>query len=199
MADAAHRRRDQSTARPEFRRDLGGEPVHEGSIYVNNAGLVIAGAFLPNMFQALDILEHDEKGVERIKDSASASRGVHLLQYLIDGTTDTPEPLLVLNKILCGLSPAMTIEPSIEPTERELETCDQMLRSILAAWTVLSGTSIQGLQETFLQRDGRLDDTSDEWRLTVDRKTVDVLADQIPWSMSVVFHRWMGKPVIVTW
>jgi hypothetical protein len=33
----------------------------------------------------------------------------------------------------------------------------------------------------------------------VQRKTLDVLVDQIPWSVSVVYHRWMAQPLYVTW
>jgi hypothetical protein len=56
-----------------------------------------------------------------------------------------------------------------------------------------------GLRETFLQREGKLQRTHDGWKLRVQRKTLDVLVDQIPWSISVVFHAWMPQPIHVTW
>jgi hypothetical protein len=56
-----------------------------------------------------------------------------------------------------------------------------------------------GLRETFLQREGKLQPTHDGWKLRVQRKTLDVLVDQIPWSISVVFHAWMPQPIHVTW
>jgi hypothetical protein len=74
-----------------------------------------------------------------------------------------------------------------------------MLKSMLANWTIISSTSIEGLQQTFLQREGRLERTSAGWSLTVQRKTVDVLIDQIPWSISTILHSWMPEPLSVIW
>ena len=74
-----------------------------------------------------------------------------------------------------------------------------MLRSLLANWTIVQNTSVAGLQETFLQREGRLERTSEGWKLRVQRKTVDVLVDEVPWSLSMIFHRWMPQPLQVAW
>lgn len=168
-------------------------------IYIANSGLVLTSPFLPNFFQSLDYLVPDgEKGLQ-FRDSEALSRGVHMLQYLVDQKTATPEPLLVLNKILCGAQPGTPVEPEIVPTEKEIEMADLLLRSMMANWKAISGTSVAGLRETFLQREGRLESRSENWQVTVQRKTLDVLVDQIPWSFSVTFHRWMPKPVFVTW
>lgn len=171
-----------------------GEPI-----YIGNAGLVLTSPFLPNFFQSLDYLVPDgEKGV-RFRDSEALSRAVHLLQYLVDQQTAAPEPLLVLNKILCGARPETPVEPSIVPTEKELEMADRLLRSMIANWKAISSTSSAGLRETFLQREGRLEPRPENWQITVQRKTLDVLVDQIPWGFSVIFHGWMPRPVFVTW
>lgn len=168
-------------------------------IYIGNAGLVLTSPFLPNFLQSLDYLVPDgEKGL-RFRDAEALSRAVHMTQYLVDQKTATPEPLLVLNKILCGVPPETPVEPEIVPTEKEIEMADLLLRSMIANWKVLSGTSITGLRETFFQREGRLEACSDKWEVTVQRKTLDVLVDQIPWGFSIIFHRWMPKPVFVTW
>jgi len=135
----------------------------------------------------------------RLRDAETASRAVHLLQYLVDGTTDAPEPRLVLNKLLCGLAPAVPVERAIEPTEQEIAVCDALLRSVLAGWPALANTSVAGLRETFLQREGKLERGDEGWRLRVGRKTVDVLVDELPWSLSVILHRWMPRPLHVTW
>jgi hypothetical protein len=167
-------------------------------IYIANAGLVLTNPFLPRWFQQLEMLEDVEPGKTRLRPDRF-SRAVHLLQWLVDRSVATPEPQLCLNKLLCGGAWAISVERRIEPTEDEIEACQKLLKSILANWTVLSGTSIEGLQETFLQREGRLERTSDGWRLFVPRKTVDVLLDQLPWSISTVVHSWMPEPIFVTW
>jgi hypothetical protein len=169
------------------------------TIYINNAGLVLTGPFLPALFDHLDLLHANEHGQTRLCDNEAVSRAVHLLQYLVDGSTSTPEPSLVLNKIMCGVPTATPVERAIEPTEHEREVCERFLKSMIANWKIIENTSISGLQETFLQREGRLESTPEGWKLTAQRKTLDVLVDQIPWSISVVFHTWMPQPLYVAW
>lgn len=168
-------------------------------LYVDNAGLVLTGAFLPHLFRALDFLDETEDGDVRLRGPETASRAVHLLQWLVDGRTDAPEPLLVLNKLLCGLPPGAPVDRSVELTGEEREAGEKLLTSMRASWPSLSGTSVEGMQETFLEREGRLERTAEGWRLTVQRKTLDVLVDQVPWSLSVILHRWMPEAVYVTW
>ncbi|MGS0742589.1 contractile injection system tape measure protein [Glaciimonas sp. GG7] len=51
----------------------------------------------------------------------------------------------------------------------------------------------------FLQREGRLILREGKWTLTVSRKTLDILLDQLPWGISVVLHPWMPHPLSVEW
>jgi len=173
--------------------EIGGEPI-----YIANAGLILTHPFLPQLFQSLDMLERAEDGRRRLI-ADQVSRAVHLLQSLVDGRTSAPEPLLCLNKLLCGVPLSTPVERSIEATPRDLEICRTLLNSLIANWPIISNTSVQGLQETFLQREGRLQRASDGWRLLVQRKTVDVLLDHIPWSISTITHGWMLEPIFVTW
>ncbi len=190
----ARKRREN---RPPVRQAKAGDEAEP--LYVDNAGLVLAGAFLPHLFKMLDLLGEDAAGKVRLRDVETASRAVHLLQYLIHGCTASPEPALALNKILCGLPLESPVALEIAPTEWEREVCDTLLRSLLANWTIVQNTSVAGLQETFLQREGRLERTSEGWKLRVQRKTVDVLVDEVPWSLSMIFHRWMPQPLQVAW
>ncbi|HYD32430.1 MAG TPA: contractile injection system tape measure protein, partial [Azospirillaceae bacterium] len=73
------------------------------------------------------------------------------------------------------------------------------IAAVLAHWTIIRNTSPTGLRETFLQREGRLERDEGRWNLTVQRKTLDVLVDQVPWGFSVVYHRWMRDPIHVSW
>jgi hypothetical protein len=130
---------------------------------------------------------------------AQISRAVHLLQWAVDGRSSAPEPLLCLNKLLCGVAIATPVEQGIEPTAFEIDTATALLRAIIGNWTIVSNTSIAGLQETFLQRDGRLERTSNGWRLQVQRRTVDVLLDHLPWGLSTIIHSLMPEPIFVKW
>lgn len=168
-------------------------------IYIGNAGLVLASPFLPHLFRELDWLDVDDRKRPRLRDRDAVSRAVHLLQYLVDGRCNAPEPLMVLNKILCGVPTATPVARAIDMTEQERRLCDFLLRSMLDNWTVLRGTSVEGLRETFLQREGKLQRVDDGWKLRVQRRTLDVLVDQVPWSISILLAPWMPAPVHVTW
>jgi hypothetical protein len=174
--------------------DVATEPT-----YIDNAGLVLIGPFLPHLFQTLDLLHQDASGRTRLRSHEAGSRAVHLLQYMVGGRTDVPEPVLVLNKILCGLPTGAPVAREIKLTDVERDLCEQLLKSVIANWKIISNTSIAGLQETFIKRDGRLERSDQGWKLKIQRKTLDVLVDQIPWNISIIYHRWMPQPIYVEW
>ncbi|MES2045580.1 MAG: contractile injection system tape measure protein [Pseudomonadota bacterium] len=171
-----------------------GEPI-----FIANAGLVLLAPYLPALLDRLGVLTSDAEGKQHIDGIDAMSRAVHLLQYMADQRLDAPEHELVLNKLLCGLPTAQPVLPSFAAEPADLELCDGLLGAVIANWPIIAGTSIEGLRETFLQRDGRLRHEEDTWRLQVQRKGVDVLVDRVPWSFATIFHRWMPQPLQVTW
>ena len=173
-------------------------PESDDAIFIGNAGLVLFNPYLPMLFERLGLLTDTDKG-PRIVDADAMSRGVHLLQYLVDGRLDAPEPELVLNKLLCGLPTAQPIAASIAPSAADIAMCDGLIAAVIGNWSILGNTSPAGLRDTFLQREGRLTHGADRWTLVVPRKTVDVLVDQVPWSFAMLYHRWMSEAVHVTW
>lgn len=175
------------------------ETAADEPLYVRNAGLVLFTPYLPRFFEMLDVLREGTDGKWRVSGIEAASRAVHLLQYLVDERCDTPEPELVLNKLLCGLDLALPVAPSIVPTQAERELCDGLTRAVIGNWPIIKNTSPAGLRETFVQREGKITRVAGDWQLRVQRKTVDVLVDQIPWGFSVILHRWMEHPIHVTW
>lgn len=175
-----------------------GESFEDG-IYIDNAGLILVAVFLPHLFSSLDMLSTTKDGKKALKDSETINRAVHLLQYLVDDSTSTAEPSLVLNKLLCGVSPDFAIEASIALSENEKLICQQLHQAMISRWEQISNTSTEGLQQTFLQREGRLNKVDDGWKLTIQRKTVDILVDQVPWRISIISEAWMPEPVFVSW
>ncbi len=167
--------------------------------YIGNAGLVLFNPYLPMLFERLGLLARGDDGRPRIDGIEARSRAVHLLQYLVDGRTDRPEPELVLNKALAGIAIDAPVAPSITPTMAEQEICDALLLAVIANWSAVGIVSAESLRETFLQREGRLRHAEGRWMLQVQRKTIDVLVDQVPWSFSLIHHHWMDEPVQVSW
>jgi hypothetical protein len=200
MPSGARERRDPpQPARPRRDARRADEAPGADALYVANAGLVLVGAYLPRFFDMLGLLAPDDDGRRRLRDTEALTRAVHLLQFLADGRTDAPEAHLALNKVLCGATPADVVGASIDLSDDERASAEGLLRALIGHWTIVANTSIAGLRETFLQREGRLEDTSDGWRLTVQRKTLDVLVDQVPWSFSVLRHDFMPRPLYTRW
>ena len=88
---------------------------------------------------------------------------------------------------------------SIEAGEAELDTCASLLEAMISRWPQLRGSSPEALRETFLQREGCLVRGPDGWRVEVERKILDVLMEDLPWSFSMIFHPWMPELISVTW
>jgi hypothetical protein len=164
------------------------------SIYVANAGLVLAGPYIPMLFDRLG-LTHEGGFV----DEASAERAVHLLQFLVDGAEPAPEHELMLNKLVCGMNLAAPIGRDFEVTSLERETVEGLLTSVIQRWSIIGATSVAGLRESFLQRQGALREEDEGWRLVVEPRAFDMLIDQIPWGFRTLKLAWMPQVLHVEW
>ena len=171
------------------------EPFSESEeIYIRNAGLVLLWPFLTRFFAALNLLHANQ-----FIDPQANQRAVLLLQYLVDGATEIPEPLLPLNKLLCGLDLTEPIAASLDITAQEQIECDNLLTAAIHNWTALKNMSPSGLRQAFLQRAGILRPYHGNWLLQVERETYDVLLDQLPWSIRVVKLPWLPEVLYVEW
>jgi hypothetical protein len=162
--------------------------------FIANAGMVITAPFLPRLFSLLELTT--EQG---FRSEAAAARAVHLLQHMVDESSDSPEFLLPLNKLLCGVPPSLPIVRAIEVTGEESEAITGMLHALITHWKIIGNTSVQALRESFLQREGRLRFGGDRWLLEVEKRGMDVLLEQIPWSFSMIKYSWMPWPLYVEW
>jgi hypothetical protein len=168
--------------------------VLEQGIRIANAGQVLAAPYLLRLFGMLGLVEG-----AAFKSPAARERAVHLLQFMVDGSTDTPEYELVLNKVLCGLDTAMPVTRGIAIADSEKEAIEGLLRGMIQHWQVLGSTSVSGLRESFLQREGTLRHKSDGWHLSVEPKAFDMLLDRVPWGFSTIKHSWMEEVIYVIW
>lgn len=165
-----------------------------GDANLRNAGLVIIAPYIERLFALLDITND---GV--FISEATRQRGVHLLQYAISAEESTPEYLLALNKLLCGIPAAVPVVLGISMTEREKDTIEHMLKGVIAHWSAIGASSVEGLRETFLQREGCLYFQEEAWHLKIPQRTFDMLLDRLPWSYKLIKFSWMAAPLNVTW
>lgn len=159
-----------------------------------NAGMVLAAPYLPRLFSMLKLTVDG-----RFVDFYAAERAVHLLQFMVNGHTESAEYQLLLNKLICGIGTSIPISPDIALSENEKSITEQLLQGMIQNWSTIGKTSISGLRETFLQRPGWISLQEDAWQLKVQTGTFDMLLDRLPWSFSIIKYAWMDKPVHVTW
>jgi hypothetical protein len=70
---------------------------------------------------------------------------------------------------------------------------------MISHWSAIGNTSVQGLRQTFLQREGYLSRKEDGWHLQVPKRTFDMLLDKLPWSISTIRLPWMETILWVEW
>lgn len=163
-------------------------------ILIKNAGLVIIWPYLTRYF---DMLEMTDEG--KFKTENDAIRAVHLLQYIATGTAMAPEHELLLNKVLCGLKVATPIPLEVVLTDKEIETSKMMIKGLLQNWEKLKSSSIEALREGFLTRDGYILEKEKTWELKVEKKTLDILMESMPWAFGTIKLPWMKKRLNVEW
>ena len=170
------------------------EPEWIEDIFIHNAGQVLAAPYLPRLLGLLNLTQGSA-----FLDRKSAVRGVHVLQFMVNEQTNCPEYQLVLNKILCGVRTGIPIEREVQLDDQEKRIIEEMLQGMIQNWKIIGQTSISGLRESFLQREGRLRLKEDVWQLDVEPKSFDMLLDQLPWSFSTIKFPWMERVLYVKW
>lgn len=174
-------------------------PGSDGNpIYIRNAGLILLHPFFHPYFKQLDLLEQGGKGPKRFRDKTAIDKGIHALQYLVDGRTTAPEHELPLNKLLCGCPLEEPIALEAGFTDEEKALAESLLKGAIANWSMLNNSSPGALQ-TFFAREGRLTRQADRWTLQVENKTVDILIDHLPWGIGIIKQDWMEQSLHVKW
>lgn len=164
------------------------------SLSTNTAGLVIAAVYIPMFFERLGLIKNNE-----FVSGARRFDAVQALGYLSYGRGDVEEHLLVMEKLWCGLDLREPIPPGAPMTSERCAQCEELLHAIVENWSVLKNTSIAGLREAFLHRPGLLERREHSWHLVVERRTVDVLLERLPWAISRVVFPWTSLPIEVEW
>ena len=170
------------------------DPTSHEEVYVTNAGIVLAAPYLPRLFELLELTEKSA-----FRDQEAQLRAVHLLQYLVNEQSASPEYRLFLNKLLCGVRTDQPVSREISLSGQEKELIHGLLQGMIENWKALGNTSVAGLRESFLQRQGRLQLRDDTWHLRVESKAFDMLLDQLPWGFKTIKYPWMERLIQVEW
>lgn len=163
-------------------------------LFISNSGVILLNPFLGILFEKCGLTNKNEFISEQFRFKA-----VHLLNYAVTGNSDFEENNCVLSKLLCGIPYADPIVEKIILSNEDKEIVNSLLHAITKQWRPLNGTSIDGLRESFLQREGKLEEDEEQYKLTVEHKAFDMLLDQIPWTISIIKFSWMKKCISIKW
>lgn len=169
--------------------------INEGDeIKIYNSGLILFWPFLTRLFEILSLAKN---GV--FLNPECRNRAVYILQYLACSDINFPEYKLVLNKLLSGMRPEEHLVPLADLTDEEKESAQSLINGLINNWEKVKNSSPEGIQETFIQRDGILRFQEDKITLVVEKKGFDILMESIPWNIALVKLAWMEEPIYVEW
>lgn len=159
------------------------------------AGAVLLHPFLSPFYDQLGLL--DPSG--QFSNQQSRVRAALITHYLATGNLQAAEPEMTIFKLLCGL-------PLTHPVPRETliqssveKEADKLLLSMIQHWKRLGKTSPEGLRSSFLNRPGILQKTTNGWLLNIEQRSIDILLDHLPWTLSRIKTRFMSELLTVDW
>ncbi len=164
---------------------------HE-AVIVHNAGIILLQPFISTLFNEMHILSEDRKAIVD-KQKACA------LLSVLAGDEEQDEIYYPLYKLLCGVPISEVIDSNMRVSTEEREECFHLLQQVIVHWPALKQSSVPSLQQTFLQRTGKLSHKEDKWLLQVEQRTEDVLLQCLPWSYSIIRHPWMKQALFTEW
>lgn len=164
------------------------EPIH-----IKNAGLVLISIYIPMLFEKLGLTTD-----QHFYSTSQQKDAIQYLEYVITGIPAIENDILPLNNILCGLTVSEPLQKVIRLTDSEQQLINGLLEAAIKNWSI-GITSVDGLQQTFLIRNGLLLQQEDRWELSVEKGPFDMLIDRIPYSFSVIKFPWMPLPLHVNW
>lgn len=183
----------EAALRPEEYLFRAGEVTEEG-IYLVNAGIILIHPFLSTFFGRLGLWKEGA-----FVDLYARQRAVALLHFLATGEREGQEYALVLAKVLCGHSVEMPLPREIVLTEEECGEGVLLLENVIRSWEKIGNTSVEGLRQGFLRRDGKLSERGGRLYLQMEISGIDVLLDYLPWNLGIVKLPWLKEILFVEW
>jgi hypothetical protein len=161
--------------------------------YIDNAGLILIHPFLKHLFDNCLLLDKNN-------EISNPEVAAHLLHYVATGREQDYEHTMVFEKFLCNISVNEPIDRNIVLPEKYKTEVREMLRAVLINWDKMEESSIELLQNEFLQRPGKItlkDDASP--KIIIERKTQDILLDNLSWNISIVKLAWKKRILYTDW
>ncbi|MCC6370904.1 MAG: hypothetical protein IT236_07870 [Bacteroidia bacterium] len=165
-----------------------------GNYHVTNAGIIILSPFLPALFKELELINST-----KFVSNEAQEKAICILHYLLTDNEDFEEHYMLLNKIICGFPVHKPLIYNIQLTAKDKEECHNLLGAVAQHWTALKNTSYQNMRNAFFWRQAVVEQLGNGWNLKIERATIDVLVDKLPWGISVIKLSWNEEPIFVDW
>ena len=168
--------------------------IAEKGIYVPYAGVVILYPFIRSFLDCIKLLED---GI--FPEVWHQHKAAKMIYFLATGSEQPVIFDLALAKLLTGMPIQDPMDCFIKIGKEEKLEATNLLETVIAHWGCLGNSSPDGLREGYLMRDGKLTHKANGWHLQVERKTIDILLDRIPWGFNVIKYPWMEEMLFVEW
>ncbi len=160
-------------------------------ISIQNAGLVLLHPFFAYLFEEFKLIKN---GV--FLNKKGQHKAVQLLHYLATSKSTFTENEVILNKIICGIPHDEPVIVTKSLSSKAKKSCNELLQQTILYWDVLKNTSPKSLQKEFIQRSGTIHEENDQIILNLEKKTVDILLQRLPWGISMIKFPWHDKMII---
>lgn len=181
----------QNNSNNSKNKDLMNDTIFEH--YIDNAGLILIHPFLKHLFDNCLLLDKNN-------EISNPEVAAHLLHYVATGREQDYEHTMVFEKFLCNIPVNQPIDRNILLPEKYKNEARDMLRAVLINWDKMKESSIELLQNEFLQRPGKIALKDDESpKIVIERKTQDILLDSLSWNISIVKLDWKKRIVYIDW
>jgi hypothetical protein len=179
---------------PEGKPQYKPEAIISEKLIIHDAGLVLLSPFMKPLFSSLGYWT-DGQWTNR----EAQERAVCLLEFIATGKTQCKEYNLALPKLLCGIPLYQPVQTGMEFTDEEIKETETLLESVIEHWKALKNTSAEGFRSSFLQRDAVLFPRDKDWQLVVEKKTLDILLEGIPWGYGTLSIAWNEYLIFTEW
>jgi hypothetical protein len=169
-------------------------PLDEDSGYhVQNAGLVLIHPFMTPLFKHCNLIN------PKTQELINPELCVHLLHYIATGKTNQPESDMLFEKFLCNIPLNQSISRHIKLSNKHKAQAKKLIEAVQQNWSAMKTASVELLQNEFFQRSGKLVLNDNNYTITVERKTQDILLDKLSWGIGFIRLPWQNQFIYVNW